>query len=80
MRKVSLKLWCYAQRSFFHATEIAAFSLGLLLMLLSNMKRAMVCLALTLIGLGNLYPLSWFIMFLLALEIGGKTAHEHVIT
>jgi len=40
----------------------------------------MMCLASVLIGLGNLYPLLWFVMFLLVPEIGRKTAHEHVIT
>ncbi len=79
--KSQSKIWRYAQRSHFHATGIAAFSLGLLLlMLFSNMKRAMVRFASVLIGLGNLYPLSWFAMFLLAPEIGRKAAHEHVIT
>jgi nitrate reductase gamma subunit len=79
--KSQSKIWRYAQRSHFHATGIAAFSLGLLLlMLFSNMKRSMVRFASVLIGLGNLYPLSWFAMFLLAPEIGRKAAHEHVIT
>ncbi|MBT4766115.1 MAG: hypothetical protein HOO12_05110 [Methylococcales bacterium] len=80
-QKGQSKIWRYAQRSHFHATGIAAFSLGLLLlMLLSNMKRAMVHFASVLIGLGNLYLLSWFAMFLLAPEIGRKAGHEQVIT
>ena len=49
-------------------------------MLFSNMKRAMVHFASVLIGLGNLYLLSWFAMFLLAPEIGRKAGHEQVIT
>lgn len=44
------------------------------------MQKSMVCLASVLIGLGNLYPLLWFVMFLLVPEIGRKTTHEHVIT
>ena len=80
-QKGQSKIWRYAQRSHFHATGIAAFSLGLLLlMLFSNMKRAMVHFASVLIGLGNLYLLSWFAMFLLAPEIGRKAGHEQVIT
>jgi FlaA1/EpsC-like NDP-sugar epimerase len=51
-QKGQSKIWRYAQRSHFHATGIAAFSLGLLLlMLFSNMKRAMVHFVSVLIGL-----------------------------
>ena len=33
-----------------------------------------------LIGLGGLYPLSWFTMFLLAPSIGRDAAHAHTVT
>lgn len=75
------KIWRYAQRSHFHATGIAAYSLALLIItLLANMKDSIKSLTSTLIGAGTLYPLSWFIMFLLAPSIGRDAAHEHILT
>jgi hypothetical protein len=75
------KIWRYAQRAHFHATGIAAFSLGLLLLLLqADMKAGTRKLASILLGLGALYPLAWFNMYLLAPSIGRGAAHHHIMT
>jgi hypothetical protein len=75
------KIWRYAQRAHFHATGIAAFSIGLLLLLAgSNMVAWLKQLSATLIGLGGLYPLAWFNMFLTAPAIGRSAAHAHILT
>lgn len=75
------KIWRYAQRGHFHAAGIAAFSIGLLfLVLFSALKPAMKSLTSTLIGLGSLYPLAWFNMFLQAPSIGRHAAHDHLLT
>ena len=75
------KIWRYAQRAHFHATGIAAFSIGLLLLVLhSSLKPGLKKFTAILIGLGGLYPLSWFTMFILAPSIGRSAAHHHIIT
>ena len=75
------KIWRYAQRSHFHATGIAAFSIGLVLLIMfSSLKNNLKAGASFLVGLGGLYPLSWFSMFLLAPSIGRKAAHDHIVT
>lgn len=75
------KIWRYAQRSHFHATGIAAFSIGLILLVaLSSLKPAMKTITSFLVGLGGLYPLSWFNMFMLAPEIGRGAAHANRVT
>jgi len=74
-------IWRYAQRAHFHATGIAAFSLGLVILVaLSSLKTGMKSLASVLIGLSGFYPLSWFTLFLLAPSIGTKAAHHHFLT
>ena len=61
------KIWRYAQRSHFHATGIAAFSLGLIILVMfSNMKEKLKRVASISIGLSSFYPFSWFTMFVLA--------------
>lgn len=75
------KIWRYAQRAHFHATGISAFSIGLvLLVLVSSLKAGLKTLASILIGMGGLYPLSWFSMFLLSPSMGRSAAHGHIIT
>lgn len=75
------KIWRYAQRAHFHATGIAAFSLGLIILLaLSDMKARLKKLTSILIGLGGLYPLAWLNMFVLAPAIGRGAAHEQFLT
>ena len=75
------KIWRYAQRAHFHATGIAAFSLGLIfLIMFSNLKSGLKKTAGVLVGLGGLYPLSWFLMFYLAPSIGRDPAHHHLLT
>lgn len=75
------KIWRYAQRSHFHATGIAAFSIGLIVLtMLSSLKPGMKSFTSFCIGLGGLYPLSWFNMYRLAPEIGRDAAHNHIIT
>ena len=79
--KSSGKIWRYAQRAHFHATGIAAFSLGLVLLIgASSLKTKLKTVAAVLVGLGGLYPLSWFSMFLLSPSIGRDLAHEHIVT
>ena len=34
----------------------------------------------TMIGIGTLYPFSWYLMFLLAPTIGRDAAHNHILT
>ncbi len=80
-KKSQGKIWRYAQRSHFHATGISAFSLGLLLLLMvTRMKAGLKKITSLLIGLGGLYPLSWFSMFLLSPSLGRGAAHHHYIT
>ncbi len=75
------KIWRYAQRAHFHATGIAAFSLGLMLLVLfSRLKNSMKTVASTAIGLVGLYPLAWFTMFILSPSLGRSAAHHHIIT
>ena len=80
-KKSNSKIWRYAQRAHFHATGIAAFSFGLvLLIMVSSLKRQLKRVSSVLVGLGGLYPLSWFTMFILAPSIGRSAAHHHFIT
>lgn len=75
------KIWRYVQRAHFHATGIAAFSLALLAFVTrSTLNSRYKAASSILIGLGNLYPLSWFMMFLLAPAIGRDAAHDHFLT
>jgi len=75
------KIWRYAQRAHFHATGIAAFSIGLVILtMFSSLRAKLKSIAAILIGLGGLYPLSWFSMFILAPSIGRDAAHHHIIT
>lgn len=79
--KSNAKIWRYAQRTHFHATGIAAFSLGLILLLLfTDMKAKIKSVTSLLIGLGSFYPLAWLSMFLLAPSIGRSSAHTHILT
>jgi hypothetical protein len=75
------KIWRYAQRAHFHATGIAAFSIGLLLLVsLSSLSRKLKKATSLLIGLGFLYPFAWLSMFFLAPSIGRSAAHSHIVT
>jgi hypothetical protein len=75
------KIWRFAQRAHFHATGIAAFSLGLLLVVAaSSLTERLKKIAAVCIGLGGFYPLAWLSMFLLAPSIGRAAAHSHQIT
>ncbi len=75
------KIWRFAQRAHFHANGIAAFSLGLILLVaFSTLKDNLKKVSSALIGLGSAYPLAWFTMYLLAPSIGRDAAHEHIIT
>lgn len=75
------KIWRYAQRAHFHATGIAAFSLGLvILVMFSTLKPTYKKTSAMLIGLSSFYPLSWLNMFLLAPSIGRGPAHAHILT
>ncbi|MBT4146829.1 MAG: hypothetical protein HOE45_08155 [Gammaproteobacteria bacterium] len=74
------KIWRYAQRAHFHATGIAAFSIGLeLLIMFSVMAPKIKTATSILVGLGGLYPLSWFTIFALAPSLGRDAAHHHFI-
>jgi len=79
--KSNSKIWRYAQRSHFHATGIAAFSIGLvILIMISSLQEKLKTISAILIGLGGLYPLSWFSLFILTPSIGRTAAHHHFIT
>ena len=75
------KIWRYALRSHFHAGGIAAFSLGLILLVMfSNLQRRLQRISSISIGLGSFYPLAWLSMFFLSPSIGRGAAHEHILT
>ena len=75
------KIWRYAQRAHFHAGGVAAFSLGLIILVMfSNLRPVYKRFSSVLIGVGSLYPLAWFSMFFLAPSIGRGAAHDHFIT
>ena len=75
------KIWRYAQRTHFHAGGIAAFCLGLvILVMFSDLSLKLKKASAILIGLGSCYPLSWLSMFYLAPSIGRSAAHEHLLT
>jgi hypothetical protein len=75
------KIWRYALRTHFHAGGIAAFCLGLIILVMSSELSAKFKTAASiLIGFGSFYPLSWFSMFLLSPSIGRGAAHEHIVT
>ena len=75
------KIWRYAQRAHFHATGIAAFSIGLVLLVAaSSLNRQLKKITSTLIGLGFLYPFAWLSMFFLAPSLGRDEAHSHILT
>jgi hypothetical protein len=75
------KIWRYVQRAHFHANGIAAFSIGLLLLVTaSSLTRKMKKITAILIGLGTFYPLSWLTMFLLSPSLGRGAAHGHILT
>jgi len=75
------KIWRYAQRAHFHATGIAAFSLGLLLLIAaSSLKQRLKTITAGLIGLGGLYPFAWLTMFIVAPSVGTDAAHSYPVT
>ena len=75
------KIWRYALRTHFHAGGIAAFSLGLILLVMfSNLQSRLQRISSILIGLGSFYPLAWLSMFFLSPSIGRGAAHEHILT
>jgi len=75
------KIWRYAQRAHFHAMGVAAFSIGLvLLVMVSSLKNRLKTMSALLIGLGSLFPLAWFTMYWLAPTIGRGPAHDHILT
>ncbi|MFK5984788.1 MAG: hypothetical protein QM479_05120 [Pseudomonadota bacterium] len=80
-KKSNSKIWRYAQRAHFHAMGVSAFSLGLVLLILfSSLSNRLKTLASVFVGLGGLYPLSWFTMFILAPTMGRSAAHHHILT
>ncbi|PCH85760.1 MAG: hypothetical protein COB26_11265 [Piscirickettsiaceae bacterium] len=79
--KSNSKIWRYAQRAHFHSTGIAAFSLGLVVLtMFTTLSATHKTWTSFLIGLGGLYPLSWYLMFYLAPTIGRSAAHSHIMT
>lgn len=75
------KIWRYVQRAHFHATGIAAFSLGLLILVAaSSLSETLKKSTAFLISLGGLYPLSWLSMFLVAPSMGTGAAHSYLPT
>ncbi|MBF0131904.1 MAG: hypothetical protein HQL75_04880 [Magnetococcales bacterium] len=79
--KSTAKIWRYAQRAHFHSMGVAAAAAGLLgILALTGMRRKIKTVTSLLIGLGCLYPMSWFSMFLLAPSMGREAAHHALIT
>jgi len=75
------KIWRYAQRAHFHAGGIAAFCLGMIILVMfSDLSQKLKRVSSILIGAGGVYPLAWFSMFLLAPSIGRGAAHDHFWT
>jgi len=75
------KIWRYALRTHFHAGGIAAFCLGLIILVMfSDLSRNLQTGSSILISLGSFYPLSWLSMFFLSPSIGRSPAHEHILT
>ncbi|MCE9550852.1 MAG: hypothetical protein K8R50_07585 [Betaproteobacteria bacterium] len=75
------RIWRYVQRAHFHATGIAAFSIGLLLLVAaSSLKQRFKTITAIFIGLGGCYPLAWLTMFIVAPSIGTVAAHTHPVT
>jgi len=75
------KIWRYAQRAHFHSTGIAAFSIGVLLLVsASSLKQWLKPITAVLISLGGLYPLAWLTIFIVAPSMGSKVAHAHPVT
>lgn len=75
------KIWRYALRTHFHAGGIAAFCLGLvILVMMSSLSKKMQAAAALLIGLGSFYPFAWLSMFYLSPSMGRGAAHEHILT
>ncbi len=74
--KSSAGIWRYAQRAHFHSAGIGAFTIGLIILVaFTTMRDRLKSATAILIGLGGLYPLSWFSMFLLAPSMGARAAH-----
>jgi len=79
--KSQSKIWRYAQRAHFHSAGIAAFSIGLVMLtMFTTLSARLKSYTAILIGLGGLYPLSWYSMFYLAPSMGRSAAHAHVMT
>ncbi len=75
------KIWRYAQRTHFHAGGVAAFSPGLIILVMfSDLPPRLQRSSSILIGLGSFYPFAWLSMFFLAPLIGRDPAHEHILT
>ena len=75
------KIWRYAQRAHFHATGIAAFSLGLILVVaLSGLRTKFKKIARALIGLSGFYSFAWFSTFYLSPSMGREAAHHAPVT
>lgn len=71
-------IWRWALRAHFHAAGIGAFLTGLVVVVaLTDMGAARKRVSAVLLGLGGLYPLAWFSMFLLAPALGRKAAKHH---
>jgi len=75
------KIWRYAQRAHFHSTGIAAFALGLIILVMfSTLKTRYKQASAILLGLSSFYPLAWLNMFVLSPSIGRGAAHTHILT
>ena len=71
-------IWRWVLRAHFHAAGIGAFLTGLVVVVaLSDMGTMRKQATAICMGLGGLYPMAWFSMFLLAPALGRKAAKHH---
>ena len=74
------EIWTYATKAPLYGIGTATISLALILLVMaSSLRTTMKTLTAKLIGLINLYPLTWLTMFLLAPSMGGDAVRSYWI-
>ena len=79
LSKAKSKIFRWWQRAHFHATGIGAFTIALIaITALSSLNKPFKKWASLLIGIGSLYPFSWFLMSLKGPSLGRPAAHHYL--